>query len=806
MQSPKFPIRLTPVNTLLLAASMLGHSLATAASSATAAPQGAGSAGHNAAPKPQSKPQDSQTQAPNILVIMLDDAGYAQSDTFGGEIHTPTMTRIANSGITYNTFHTTAISSATRAALLTGRNHHRVGNGTVTEAALETHDGYSGVIPPSAATIPQLLKQKGYASAAFGKWHNTPTDETGPRGPFTHWPTGYGFDHFYGFLGGETDQYHPSLFNDTKPVTLPNNPRYHLTEDIADKAVAWIDQQHKASPSKPFFLYWAPGGVHAPHQVFPEWSDKYKGKFDSGWDAYRQRVFERQKAMGWIPKDTINAPRQQEMQAWNDVPADEKPFHARQMEVFAGFLEHTDTQAGKVVDELERLGLRKNTLIFYVFSDNGASAEGMQGSLNDVVGLNGITVPPQKSIQALNTMYGGLKALGGPLLGSHYAAPWAWASMSPLVGTKLMAGYFGGTRTPMAISWPEKITPDKAVRTQFHHVNDIASTIYDVVGLTPPDTVNGVKQVPMDGVSMTYTFTDATAKPRKTQQYFEVMGSRAEYADGWSAAVMGPRKAWVADQASLLSWPGKLAFLLKSPWIGNTFGWMKWKPEDDEWSLFDLKNDFSQATNVAQKYPEKLKELKQKFDRDAQDNHVLPVGTSFVRVFDRKQTAQTEWHLGPDFAREPEIAAPNIKSRDNVVTVDADFPEKANGVLLKLGNTSAGITLFVKDGYLVYEYNAYSLDRTIVRSPQRIPAGRATVAVELTMAGRLPRSPADVSLRINNQEVATGKVPVTAPIVFTVTGTMDVGKDVGAPVSLEYLNQAPFAFNGKIRDVAIRYK
>lgn len=800
MHPSRFPFRRTPVNAFLLAAGVLGHSLAMAG---TAVAPGPGrSESHAASPHPPGQP----AQAPNILIIMLDDAGYAQADTFGGEIHTPTLTRIADSGIAYNTFHTTAISSATRASLLTGRNHHRVGNGTVTEAAVEGLDGYSGVIPATAATIPQVLKQKGYASAIFGKWHNTPTDEAGPRGPFAHWPTRYGFDHFYGFLGGESDQYHPNLFNDTKPVTLPPNPRYHLTEDLAEQAITWLDQQQKTSPGQPFFMYWAPGGVHAPHQVFPEWSDRYKGKFDSGWDAYRQRVFERQKALGWIPKDAINTPRPQEIPAWNDVPANEKPFHARQMEVFAGFLEHTDTQAGKIVDELERLGLRENTLIFYVFSDNGASSEGMQGSINDLVGLNGITVPPQKSIQALNTMYGGLNALGGPLLSSHYSAAWAWGGMTPLVGTKLMAGYFGGTRVPMAISWPAKIRPDKAIRTQFHHVNDIAPTIYEVVGLTPPAAVNGITQLPVDGVSMAYTFGDAAAKPRKTRQYFEIMGSRAEYSDHWVASVAGPRKPWVADQSSLLSWSGKLSFLLHSPWIGNTFGWMKWNPEDDEWALFDLNKDFSQSTDVARRNPEKLQALKQQFDRDAQDNNVLPIGASFIRVFDRKQTDQTEWHFGADYARQPEIAAPNIKSRDNVVMVDADFPEKANGVLFKLGNTSAGITLFVKDGYLIYEYNGYSLDRTIVRSPARVPAGRATVSVALSMTSHLPRSPADVSLRINRQEVATGRVPITAPIAFTATGTLDVGKDEGAPVSLEYVKQAPFAFDGKIRDVTIRYE
>lgn len=422
------------------------------------------------------KATQSAPQSPNILVIMLDDAGYAQADTFGGEIHTPTLSRIANTGVSYNAFHTTAISSATRASLLTGRNHHRVGNGTITGMADESLSGYSGIIPRSAATIPQILKAKNYASAVFGKWHNTPVVEAGPKGPFERWPTGYGFDHFYGFVGGESDQYRPRLFEGTMAVEPPRDPSYHLTEDIAEKAVQWIQKQRTTAPEKPFFMYWAPGGVHAPHQVFAKWSNKYKGKFDTGWDAYRQRAFERQKAMGWIPADTVNVPRPEGMPAWDSLSAEEKVFQARLMEVYAGFLEHTDTQAGKLIDELERQGLRKNTLIFYVFSDNGASSEGAAGTINDMAASNGIVKTSQQSMQVLNDMYGGLDAIGGPKIASHYASSWAWAGESPFVGSKLVAGYFGGTRAPLAVSWPAAIPVDRKIRKQFHHVNDIAST------------------------------------------------------------------------------------------------------------------------------------------------------------------------------------------------------------------------------------------------------------------------------------------------------------------------------------------
>ncbi len=748
-----------------------------------------------------------QSAAPNILIILLDDAGFAQADTVGGEIHTPTLTRIAASGIEYNAFHTTAISSATRASLLTGRNPHHVGNGSVTEFSTDD-PGYNGLIPASAATIPEILRGHGYATVAFGKWHNTPPGETSPKGPFDHWPTGYGFDHFYGFLGGETDQYHPRLYNDTTPIEPPNDPKYHLSEDLAQKAVEWIDAQATTRPNQPWFLYWAPGGVHAPHQVFKEWADRYKGKFDDGWDAYRDRVFQRQKAIGWIPANTVNTDRPAEMPAWDSLSAQEKKFQARLMEVYAGFLEHTDTQAGKIVDELERRGLRDNTLIFYVFSDNGASSEGMRGSINDVIGLNGIPTTPAQNMTALQTMYGGLDALGGPKINEHYSAAWAWAGESPFIGTKLVAGYFGGTRAVMAASWPGHIAHDGVVRSQFHHVIDVAPTIYDVLHIEPPRAFNAVPQEVIDGVSFAPTFTSPNAPGNKVQQYFEMMGSRAEYADGWIASVFGPRKPWVADQSALLSLSGKLAFLLHQPWIGDRFGWMKWNPDEDHWALYDLRNDFSQAHDVGAAHPAKLAELERKFDEDATANHVYPLGAVFKALFHPRNEAPagTEWHFGPDTKRLPEVAAPNIRSRDNRVTVTADFPPDANGVLFALGGIGGGITLYVKSGMLTYEYNGLALTRTRLSDPQKIPAGRAVIDVDMTLASGQRASPASVTLRVNGTEVAQGAIPYTVPVLFTATETLDVGEDLGSPVSLDYFDLAPFAFNGKIRDVQILYR
>jgi arylsulfatase len=555
-------------------------------------------------------------------------------------------------------------------------------------------------------------------------------------------------------------------------------------------------------------MYWAPGAVHAPHQVFKEWADKYKGHFDSGWDAYRARTFQRQKAIGWIPPDTVNAPRPADMPAWSSLSPEERQFHARQMEVFAGFLEHTDAQAGKIVDELERLGLRDNTLIVYVFSDNGASSEGMQGAINDVIGMNGVTTTVQQHIQALNTTYGGLDALGGPKVEGHYAAAWAWASETPFVGTKLMAGYFGGTRTPLAISWPKRIAADKTVRTQFHHVNDIAPTIYELLGITPPATVNGVPQERLDGVSMAYTFADAKAVNRKKHQYFEVMGSRAEYVDGWIASVAGPRKPWQADQSFLLSWPAKLSVVTQKPWFGDTFGWLSWKPENDQWALFDLHQDFSQSRDVGAANPAQLVELKRRFDQEAKENHVDPLGVSFNVMIDgamnRKPERQKDWHFNADSPRLPELAAPNLRSRSHVVTVDADVPANANGVLYSMGDVGAGVSLYVMNGMLTFEYNSFALTRTKLRAP--LAAGHNLIEVRFDKSSSKRGGPANVVLAVNGKEVARGEVPMTVSILFSATGTFNVGQNRGSPVSLDYFDRAPFAFNGKIRDVHVQYK
>ncbi|BAL24261.1 arylsulfatase [Azoarcus sp. KH32C] len=720
---------------------------------------------------------------PNILVIMLDDAGFAQSDAVGGAIHTPTLQRIMDTGIRYNAFHTTAISSATRAALLTGRNHHRVGNGVVSEIATD-FDGYTGRIPDSAATVAEVLKHYGYSTAAFGKWHNTPVLETTSQGPFDQWPTGRGFDYFYGFMGGETDQYHPRLYQGTTPIEPPHDGKYHLSEDLATQAVGWLRKHRTLTPDKPFFMYWTPGAVHAPLQVFQEWTDKYKGKFDDGWDVYRQRAFERQKAMGWIPQDTELTPRPVDLPAWDSLSAEEKKFQSRLMEIYAGFMEHVDAQAGRIVDELERQGVRDNTLIFYVLGDNGASSEGVRGSVNQMLALNGIPVPVAQQMQVVEKMYGGLDALGGPKLEAHYHAAWAWAGESPFVGTKLVAGYFGGTRTPLAVSWPKKVKADSAIRTQFHHVTDIAPTIYEATGITPPKAVNGVKQQPFDGVSMAYTFADARTATRKREQYFEVFGSRGIYKDGWMASVFGPRRPW-------------------NPSFSQFIGW---KPENDQWALFRLDGDYSQARDLAAENPAKLAELQKAFDRAAQDNHVYPLGAGLLPFLDpaaKISTGLREWHFGPETSRLPEFTAPNLRSANSMATVDAEFPENASGVLYALGGIGGGVTLYADKGELVYEFNDLAVARIKLKAPQKIAAGRHRIEVETTVTAAKPGSPLALVLRVDGVEVAKGTTPFSPPLTFSATETFDVGIDLGSPVALDYFDRAPFRFDGRVNDVHV---
>ena len=760
--------------------------------------------------KQRETPRRLPADAPNILIVLLDDTGPGLPSTYGGEIHTPALDRVAKAGVSYNRFHSAAMCSPTRAALLTGRNHHRVGNGQIAEMANDW-DGYSGTIPKSSATVAEVLKDYGYSTAAFGKWHNTPAVQTTAAGPFDYWPTGYGFEYFYGFLAGEASQYEPHLVRNTTVVHPPKTPEqgYHVTEDLADDAIDWLRKHRAFQPDKPFFMYWATGASHGPHHVMKSWADKYKGKFDDGWDKYRERAFKRQKELGWIPASAQLTPRPASLASWDSIPEDEKPFQRRLMELFAGFTEHADYNAGRIFEEIDRLGYGDNTIILYIWGDNGSSAEGQNGSISELIAQNGIPSKISQHIQALNEL-GGLDVLGSPKTDNMYHAGWAWAGSTPYQATKLIASHFGGTRQPLAVSWPKRIKHDTTPRSQFHHVNDITPTIYDLLKIAPPRVVNGVPQVPLDGTSFAYTFDDAQAKGRKLTQYFEVMASRGIYHDGWMASAFGPRIPWL---------PGIPA------------GIREWTPDKDTWELYNLDEDWSQANDLSVKMPEKLAQMKEMFAIEAARNNVYPIGGGlYTLVFHPEQRISTpykEWNFSGDMTRMPEFTAPALGNKPNRVTIVADIPANANGVLYSLGAFSGGLTTYMKDGSLCYEYNLFEIMRTRICAKDKLPAGKQRIEIETAYVMPKPGGPLKIVMKVNGKEanavtkvngkeveaaanvqgldIGPGIVPVSAPLLFTANDCLDIGADLGSPVSLDYYDKAPFKFDGKIETVHVQY-
>ena len=726
--------------------------------------------------------------APNVLIILIDDAGPALPSTFGGLVHTPTLDRIRADGVGYNRFHTTAMCSPTRASLLTGRNHHRVGSGQIAELANDW-DGYSGHIPKSSATVAEVLRQYGYATGAWGKWHNTPAEETTTAGPYDRWPTGYGFEYFYGFLAGEASQYEPNLVRNTTSVLPPKTPEegYHLSEDIADDAMGWLRNHKALKPDQPFFMYWATGALHGPHHIMKEWADKYAGKFDDGWDAYRERTHEGAKAAGWIPQDAELTPRPDSLTAWDDIPDDQKPFQRRLMEVAAGFGEHADAQAGRLIDEVERLGYGDNTIIMYIWGDNGSSGEGQNGTISELLAQNMIPSTVAQHIAALEEL-GGLDALGTPATDNQYHAAWAWAGSTPYQGMKLLASHLGGTRNPMIVQWRGRIEPDPVPRTQFHHVVDVVPTIYEIIGISHPDSVNGIPQDPIDGISLAYSIDDADAAGRRRTQYFEIMGSRAIYADGWMASALGPRLPWVP---------------------GAPPGIHTWTPDQDVWERYDLEHDWSQANDLAAEHPEKLAELKELFAIEAAKNDALPIGGGLWVVAmhpeDRISPPYTEWEMSGDTVRVPEFCAPALGNRPNTVTMQVTLGERANGVLYKLGGAGGGLTCFFVDGVLTYEYNLFLIQRTTIASAEPIPAGDVTIEIETSYVEPRPGGPVRVVLRIDGAEVGSGTVPVSAPLLFSANDCLDIGTCLGGPVSRDYADRAPFPFTGTIDSVQVSY-
>ena len=729
------------------------------------------------------EPEHLQKDAPNVLIVLIDDAGFATPDTFGGFAHTPTLSRLSREGVAYNRFHTTAICSPTRAALLTGRNHQRVSSGTIAERAVDW-DGYTGVMPKTSATIAEVLRQYGYKTSAFGKWHNTPADETTAMGPFDSWPTGYGFDYFYGFLAGETSQWEPRLVENTVPIEPPHGA--HLSELMADRAIDWLKKHRSYSPDKPFFMYWSPGGVHGPHHVSPEWADKYKGKFDQGWDKLREEIFARQKTLGWVPEETKLTPRAESMPAWESIPESERAFQSRLMELYAGFVEHTDYQVGRLIDAMDNLGVRENTLVFYIWGDNGSSAEGQNGSISELLAQNQVPNTVEQQLKALDEL-GGLAALGTSATDNMYHAGWAWAGSTPMRYTKLVASHFGGTRNPLVVSWPKKIAADGAVRSQFYHVNDIAPTIYDLVSIKAPKSVNGFKQDPIDGVSMRQSLFSAAAPENKSVQYFENNGSRGIYQNGWFACTFGPLIPWVNAQPGLANWDSA----------------------QDVWELYDLRSDFSQADDLSAQHPEKLTELKKLFMSEAEKNKVLPLGAGiWLRLHpeDIKSSPYRSWVFDSSTTRMPEFIAPPVGKASNTVTITADFKENANGVLYAVGGSGGGLSCYVEDGHLKFEYNLMIVYRFLAKSEEVIAPGKHTIVVDTQLSAPRPGSPAKISLSVDGKPVADLSTNMTVPALFTASESFDVGTDLGSPVARDYFEKAPFAFDGTIERVEVKLK
>jgi arylsulfatase len=716
--------------------------------------------------------------APNVLIVLLDDVGFGQAGTFGGPVPTPTLDRLAKTGLRYNQFHTTALCSPTRAAILSGRNHHEVHTGTIMETATP-FDGYDGRWPKSAVCVAETLKQNGYRTAAFGKWHNTPEDECGPTGPFDRWPTNQGFERFYGFLGGETDQFHPTLVQDVTPVEPPATPEegYHLTQDLADRAIDWMRVQHTLAPSQPFFLYFAPGACHAPHQAPREWIDRFEGQFDQGWDRLREETFERQKKLGVIPADAKLTPRPAEIPAWDSFPADQRRLFSRMMEVFAGFLAHTDHEIGRVVQAIDDLGALDDTLVLYVVGDNGASAEGTPvGTLNEIKILNGLGEDVKNNLAHMSE-------LGTPLHHNHYPVGWAWAGDTPFQWTKQVASHFGGTRNPLVVSWPRRIKDAGGLRTQFHHVIDVVPTIFEAAGIPAPSMVNGVPQVPIEGASMVYTWDDAAARSRRRTQYFEMFGNRGIYHEGWVACARHAVPWLLAEATSDFS--------------------------HDRWELYRVSEDFSEADDLAAREPGRLRELQDLFWAEAAKHNVLPLdGRLTTRVGAMRSasplaSAKSLTFL-PGTRRVPEICLPSDKGRSLRVTVTAEVPPAgAEGMLVTLGAQTGGWGLMIQDRKLVYIYNYFGDARTTITSRDEVPAGRVALGYEFLADSARRGTGGLARLLVNGRVVGEKRIERTVPYLYGLGATLDVGEDTGTPVDTTY--RVPFRFTGKIERVHFDY-
>jgi arylsulfatase A-like enzyme len=735
-------------------------------------------------PEPARAPKD----APNVLLVLVDDAGFGNPSTFGGPCQTPTLTKLATQGLRYNRFHVTALCSPTRAALLSGRNHHAVGFGSIAEFA-GGWPGYNATWPKSAASVAQILQGNGYSTAAFGKWHLTPDNQQGAAGPFDRWPNALGFDYFYGFLGGASGQYDPVLTENNSIIGVPGGKDYYLPDDLTEHTIRWIQDQKAQSPEKPFFIYYSTGATHSPHHVPKAWADRYKGKFDQGWDKLREETFARQQQLGVIPPNAKLTPRDPAFPAWDSLSTDEKAFYARQMEVYAGFQENTDSQVGRVVEAIERMGLGDDTLILYIWGDNGSSMEGTEtGTFNEMTTIEGVPLAPEQQLKLIDA-YGGMDAWGGPLMQPHFACAWAWAGNTPFQWGKQVASHFGGTRNPLVVSWPKRIKDKGGLRSQFTHVNDVTPTILEITGIAAPKAVNGIEQMPMHGVSFAYTFDDANAKERHTQQYFEIFGNRAMYKDGWLACSRLDRIPWKTDPETLARF---------APGAG-------WDPDRDRWELYHVAEDFSEADDVAAQHPEKLRELKELFWRDAEKYHVTPLLAGMAPFFGLgpPPPSQSRFVYYPGTENIGAGMIPHIYGKSFTIAADLDVPAGgAEGVIVAEADVMGGFALYVQDGRLHYTYSFLGIQVDTLTATEPLPEGQVQVRYEF--AADAPGKPATGGrgrLFIGDRPVGENHLERTVPSRFTSYAGLDIGKDNGDPVSPTYREKAPFAFTGTIRQV-----
>jgi arylsulfatase A-like enzyme len=726
------------------------------------------------------KPQFPQTVeppkgAPNVVLILLDDAGFGQFSTFGGGVPSPTMDKLAAEGLRYNRFHTTALCSPTRAALITGRNHHSSATGVIGELATG-YDGYTSVIPRSHGSVGEVLRQNGYMTAWIGKNHNTPAWEASEAGPFDHWVNAFGFDYFYGFNGGDMNHWNPTLYENRNLVPASTDPNYYMTTDFADKSIAWVRKVKSISPDRPFFLYVAPGATHAPHHVPKEWIDKFRGKFDMGWDQYREETFARQKKLGVIPPETKLTTRSAGLPAWDSLNADQKRLYARMMEVFAGYGASVDFEMGRVIDAVKQLPGADNTLFIYIAGDNGSSAEGgLEGTLNENLFFNGFPDRWQDELKVIDE-------LGGPKHYNHFPAAWAHAMDTPFQWTKQVASHFGGTRNPTIVSWPTRIKDKGGLRDQFMHVVDVVPTLYELTGISAPTTLNGVQQAPIEGISFAYTFDDAKAKSRRTTQYFEMFVNRGIYHEGW--------------MASALSFP---------PWqsVRGAFD-----PDKQKWELYNIDEDFSQANDLAQANPEKLRQLQDLWWVEAAKYNVLPLDWRGVERFDSEAMGRPSLIAGrnkleyfPGMVALPLGSAPPMLNKSWTITADIEVPDGGNGMIVTEGGLEGGFGVYLRDGKPTFVYNFLGADRPTFAAKEPLPKGKTKLVVNFAYDGGGRGKGGTVTMTANGNKIAEGRLERTVPVQFSLGEGLDIGLDSGSAVDFTY--KLPFKFTGTIEKVEI---